>query len=186
MTLLKCQDGYLNQRVILFRLKYETHSLQMHPELTCRSFVAFTPKLLDQQCALSLVVVPCKYFPVRRRSSNQFRHLRRPISLLLLFRISSASVYIPIVPHLCHSSHLPLSSLLTLSSIPIIPHLHRASIVILPRLCCGSRCIIFHCHVYFAVVFFYLLGSDLLLALPFFVLHLLIHSAPHFFSHPPI
>ena len=63
MTLLKSQDGYLNQRVILFRLKYETHSLQMHLEYPCRSAVAPTHNLSEQRCPRRLVVVPCQYFP---------------------------------------------------------------------------------------------------------------------------
>ena len=68
-------------------------------------------------------------------------------------RISSATVSIPVVPHLLHHDFLPLSSPLTFSAISIIPHLHRASIVVLPRLCCGSQHIIFHRPVYFTAVF---------------------------------
>ena len=63
MTLSKRQDGYLNQRIILFRLQYETNSLQMHPKLPCRSVVAPTPKLLEGQYALRLVVVPYRHLP---------------------------------------------------------------------------------------------------------------------------
>ena len=63
MTLSKCQDGYLNKQVILFRSQYETHSLQMHPEFPCRSVVALTPKLSEQQYVLRLVVSPCQYLP---------------------------------------------------------------------------------------------------------------------------
>ena len=50
----KRQDGYLNQQVILFGLKYETHSLQAHPKLPCRSVVAPTPNLLEWQYDLRL------------------------------------------------------------------------------------------------------------------------------------
>ena len=63
MTLPKGKDGYLNQQVILFRLQYETHSLQIHPESPCRSVVTLTPKFLDQQYALRLVVVTYQYLP---------------------------------------------------------------------------------------------------------------------------
>ena len=57
----KRQNGYLNQQVFLFRLQYDTHSLQMHPKLPCMSGVTPTPKLLEQQYALRLVVFTCKY-----------------------------------------------------------------------------------------------------------------------------
>ena len=40
------KNGYLNQQLILFRLQYETHSLQMHTKSPCRSVFASTPKLL--------------------------------------------------------------------------------------------------------------------------------------------
>ena len=95
---------------------------------------------------------PVDICPFRCRSSNLFRHLRRHTSLLLPPRICSASVYIHFVPHLRHHYCPPTSSPLTLSSIPIILHLHCASIVILPRLCCISCRIIFHHPVYFATV----------------------------------
>ena len=71
---------------------------------------------------------------------------------MLLYRISYTTSSIPVVPHLRHHARPPLSSPLTLSAVPIILHLHRASIVILPRLCCGPYCIIFHRSVYFPVV----------------------------------
>ena len=63
MTSSKRQNGYLNQRVIIFRLQYETYSLQMHPESPFRSVVAPTPNLSEQQYALRLIVVPYQYFP---------------------------------------------------------------------------------------------------------------------------
>ena len=53
MTSLKRQDGYLNQRVILSRLKYETHSIQMHSKSPCRSVVAPALKLLERRYAPS-------------------------------------------------------------------------------------------------------------------------------------
>ena len=121
MKLPKHQDGYLNQQVILFRLQYETHSLQMNPKSQCRSFVAPTPKLSEWGYALRLVFVPCKYFPVRRRYSKPFLHLCCPTSLLLPSRIYSTAVSIPIVPHIHHRDLLTLSSPLILSAIPIIP-----------------------------------------------------------------
>ena len=154
MTLLKRQDEYLNQRVILFRLQYETRSLQMHPELPCRSVVAPMPKLSEQRYALRLVVVPCWYLPSSVPFFQPiFFHLRCPTSLLLPSRIYFASVSIPVFPHLRHRACPPLSLLMTLYAIPIIPHLHRASIVILLCLCCGSHRIIFHIPVYFVSVF---------------------------------
>ena len=61
MTLSKRQDGYLNQQVILFRLQYETNSLQINPKSPCRSVVSLTPKLLEQQYVLGLVIIPCWY-----------------------------------------------------------------------------------------------------------------------------
>ena len=107
MTLSKRQDGYLNQWVILFILKYETHSLQMHPESPCRSVVAPTPKLLEVQYTLRLVVVPCRYFP----SPSPFF---QPISPSLPFYISYvADLHLlfcrihtccPTSPPLCSSS----------------------------------------------------------------------------------
>ena len=62
MTLSKRQNGYLNQCVILFRLKYETHSLQMHPKSPCRSVISPKPNILEQRYTLRLVVVLCWYF----------------------------------------------------------------------------------------------------------------------------
>ena len=64
VKLSKRQDGYLNQRVILFWLQYKTHSLQMNPEFPCRSIVTPTPKLLDQRYTLRLLVITCLYFPI--------------------------------------------------------------------------------------------------------------------------
>ena len=63
MTSLMRQNGYLNQRVILFRLQYETHSLQMHTKSPCRSVISTKPKLSEGRYALRLVVIPCQYFP---------------------------------------------------------------------------------------------------------------------------
>ena len=95
---------------------------------------------------------PVVIFPVRRHPSYPFFHLRHPTSLMLLSRVFSVAVSIPVVLHLCHCDCLPLSSPLTLYDIPVIPHLHRASIVVLLRLCCGHHCIIFHYSVHFAAV----------------------------------
>ena len=66
--------------------------------------------------------------------------------------MSSAATSIPVVQHLRHLSRPPMSSPLTFYVITIILHLHRASISILPGLCCGTNRIIFHCSVYFAEV----------------------------------
>ena len=58
--------------------------------------------------------------PDRHRFPNPFRHLRRPTSLLLSFRISSAVVSISVVLHLCQHACPSLYSPLTLSAISII------------------------------------------------------------------
>ena len=63
MKLPKRRDGYLNQQVILFRLQYETHSLQINPELPWRYVITPTPKLPEGRYALRLVVIPSWYFP---------------------------------------------------------------------------------------------------------------------------
>ena len=89
-TLSKRQDGYLNQRVILFRLQYETHSLQMNTELPCMYVAAPTPNLSDQRYPLSLVVVPGWYFPI---PSPFFQ----PILPSPSYHISSVAI-----PHLLH------------------------------------------------------------------------------------
>ena len=141
MTLSNRQDGYLNQRVILFRLQYETHSLQMHPKSLCRSVVAPTSKLPEQRYALRLVVVPCWYFP----SPLQFF---QPISPSPSSHISSVSV-----PHLLHRRIHPCC--------PVSPPLCLSAAVFtadlvchtyLPRLCCVPYHIIFHLYVYFAAI----------------------------------
>ena len=90
MTLSKRQNGYLNQRVILFRLKYETHSLKMHPKFPCRSVVAPTPNILAQIYALRLVVVPSWYLSILSPSFQ-------PISPSPSSHISSVTI-----PHLLH------------------------------------------------------------------------------------
>ena len=71
---------------------------------------------------------------------------------MLTSRISSTAISIHIVPHLFHHTFMPLSSPLTSSAIPVIPHLYRASILILLRLCCSPHSIIFHRSVSFAAV----------------------------------
>ena len=96
---------------------------------------------------------PVYIFPVRCRPSNPFRHLRSPKPHMLPSHISSAPIFITVVPHLRHHARTPLSSPPTLSAIPFIVHLHRASIVIFPHLCCGTYHIIFYRSVYFAAVF---------------------------------
>ena len=85
MTLSKHQNGYFNQRVILFRLQYETHSLQMNPKLPCRSVFTPTSKPLERRYALRLVVVSCQYFPSPLPSFP-------PISPYPLSHISSVAV----------------------------------------------------------------------------------------------
>ena len=151
--IIKALRWVLESAGILSRLQYETHSLQTHTELPCRSAVAPTPKLSERRYNLRLVVVPVNIFSFCHRPSNPFCHFRRPTSLLLPSHISSSAVSIPVVPYILHRACPLLSSPLTFSVIPIIPHLHRASIVILPRLFYGSRRIIFHRPVYFVTVF---------------------------------
>ena len=121
MALLKRQYRYLNQQVNLFSLQYETYSLQMHPKSPCTSAVAPRPKLSERRYALRLVIFPCQYFPVRRRSSNPLHHICRLTSLLLPSRISSAAVSIPFVPHILPCACMLLYLLLIFSAIPIIP-----------------------------------------------------------------
>ena len=141
MTLLKRQDEYLNQGVILFRLQYEKHSLQMHPKLPCRSVVAPTPKLSERRYALRLVVVLCQYLP-------SMSPLFQPISPSPSSHISSIAV-----PHLLHccihpccpASPPPCWSA-TVFTTDIICHTH------LLHLCCGPYHIIFQRSVYFAAV----------------------------------
>ena len=53
----------VNDGIYIFRLQYETHSLQMHPKFQYRSVVAPMSKLSEQRYALGLVVVPCRYLP---------------------------------------------------------------------------------------------------------------------------
>ena len=121
MKLSKCQDGYFNQHVIIFGLKYDTHSLPMHPESPCRSAITLIPKLLVQRYALRLVFVPCWYFTCPLP-------FLQPILPTPLSHISSVAVphirfwcIIPVVLDLCHHSHPLLSSPLIFYSIPIIP-----------------------------------------------------------------
>ena len=112
MTLSKRQYGYLNQRVILFRLQYEIHSLQMHPKSPCRSVVAHTP-------TLRLVVIICQYFPSR---SLYFQ----PILPSSLSHISSVAV-----PHLlrrrihiCCPASLPPCSSAAVFAADLVCHPH--------------------------------------------------------------
>ena len=90
MKLPKRQNGSLNHWVILFRLQYETHSLQMHPKFPCRSVVFPTSKLLERRYAHRLVVVSCQYLPSLSLSFQL-------IMPSLLSHISSVAV-----PHILH------------------------------------------------------------------------------------
>ena len=141
MTLLKRQDGYLNRQVILFRLQYEIHSLQMHPKSPCRSDIALTPKLLERQYALRLVVVPCRY-------STSPSPLFQPISLYPPSHISYVAV-----PHLlrrrihpCFPKSPPLCSYASVFTAELVCHPY------IPCLCYGPYRIIFHRSVYFVAV----------------------------------
>ena len=95
---------------------------------------------------------PVNICPVHCRSSNPFRHLHRPTSILFPSCISSTAVSIPVFPHIRHHARPPLSSPLTLSAIPIILYLRITSIFVIPRLCCGPYHIIFHSSMYSAAV----------------------------------
>ena len=107
MTLSKRQYGYLNQQVTLFRLQYETHSLQMHPKSSCRSVVALTPKSSERRYALRLVVVPCQYFPIlsplfQPISPSTLSHIYYVAAPHLLFR--RINTCYPASPPLCSSA----------------------------------------------------------------------------------
>ena len=130
MTLSKRQDGYLNQQVNLFRLQYETHSLQMHLKLPCMSVVAPTPNLLDQQYSLRLVAVPCQCSP-------------SPLPLFQLISPSpSSNIYSVAVPHiLCRRIHLYCPTYLPPCSSAAV---FTADLVCYPRYPESPPC--FHCH----------------------------------------
>ena len=125
MKLSKRQDGYLNQQVILFRLQYETHRLQMHPNLPCRSVITLTLKSLEWRYASRLVVVPCRFFP----SLSPFF---QPISPSLSSHISYVAV-----PHLlrrrintCCPAYTPpcLSAAVFTADLACHPHYPGATI----------------------------------------------------------
>ena len=177
MTSSKRHNGYLNQWIILFRLKYETHSLQMHPKLSCSSVVAPTPKLLEGRYALRLVVVPCRYFP-------SLSPLFQPISSSLSSHISSVAV-----PHLlrrfihtCCPASPPLCLSAAIFTNDLVCHPHYPTS--LPRLRCYPPASLLRSSLYYLPssrvlhrFFFYLLGSDLLLNLSRCVLHCLLRYA---------
>ena len=151
MTLLKRQDGYLNQRVILFRLKYETHSLRIHPKPLCRYVVALTTKLSERRYALRLAVVLCQYFP---STSPLFQ----PISPSPLYHISSVAV-----PHLLHRrinpyfpASLPPCSSAAVFTADLIYHPHYPGAMIWTQV--GSRylSIFFSSSPSFQPIFFHL------------------------------
>ena len=128
VTLSKHQDEYLNQLVILFRLQYEIHRLQIHTKSPCRSVFAPTTKLSEQQYALRLVVVPCQYFP---SPSPSFQ----PISPSLSSHISYVAV-----PHLlrrrihifCPASPPPWSSDAVFTA-DLVFHTHYTGATIRPQ-----------------------------------------------------
>ena len=107
MTLSKRQDGYLNHQVILFRLQYKTHSLQMYPESLWKSVVAPTPNLSERKYALRLVVVPSQYFsspfpffqPILPSLSSHISYIA--VQFLLCWRINP---FCPTSPPLCSSA----------------------------------------------------------------------------------
>ena len=176
MILSKLQDGYLNQRVILFRLQYETHSLQMHPKSPCSSVVTPTPNLLERLYALRLVVVPCQYFPsllpffqpISPSPSSYISYVA--ISNLLRYRI-----------HTCCTASPPPCSSVSVFTADLVCHPHYPA---------SPWCL--HCHPPVSLLWFsshYCPSSRvlhhrclstflyLILALRCSVLHCLIHSA---------
>ena len=106
MTLSKRQDGYLNQRIILSRLQYETHSLQTYPKSPCRFVVYPTPKLLERGYALRLVVVPCRYFP----SPSPFSQPISPSPLSHIFSVAVPHILRRRIHTCCPSSTLSCQS----------------------------------------------------------------------------
>ena len=118
-TLSKRQNGYLNHQVILFRLQYETHSLQMHPKSPCRYVVSPTPKLSERQYALRLVVVPCWYFTSPSLSFQPI--FPAPSSLI-------SSVAVPHILrrriHTCCPASPPLCSSAAIFAADLVYHLH--------------------------------------------------------------
>ena len=179
MTLSKRQDGDLNQRVILFRLQYETHSLKMHPELPCRSVVSDTPKLSEGGYALRLVVVPCQYLP---SPSPSFQ----PISPYPPSHISSVD-FLHLLSRLIHpccpTSPPPCSSAAVLTA-DVVCHPHYTASP--SRLHCHLTACLLRFSLHYLPLsrglrrfFFYLLGSDILLSLRISVLRFWILSDPH-------
>ena len=114
---------------------------------------------------------PVNICPVRHRPYNPFRHLRRPTSILLLYRISAT-----ILSRRClnHWHYLPY----LLSWISTAPQLlsSRVSVALLITLSSIVPCTS-------PPLSIYLLWSDLLPTLRFSILHCLIRSAPHYFSN---
>ena len=132
MTLLKHQDGYLKQQGILFILQYETHSLQMHTKLSCRSAVALTPKLSEWWYALRLLVVSYQYLP----SPSPFF---QPIYPSPSSHISSVAV--PHILHCCIHPCCPVSpppwSSAAVFTTDLVCHSHYPVATICPQV--GSR-----------------------------------------------
>ena len=146
MTLSKRQDGYLDQRVILFRLQYETHSLQIYHKTPYRSVIIPTPNLLKQLYALRLVGVPCRF-------------LHSPLSFFQPISPSlSSHIYSVAVPHLlCHRIYpcCPASPPPFLSAT-----VFTADLVFHPHYPAFPPCL--HCHTYASLLRFsshYLLSS---------------------------
>ena len=130
ITVSKLQDGYWNQRVILFRLQYETHSLQMHPKFPCRSVVFPTSKLLERRYALRLVVVSCQYLP-------SLLPFFQPISPSPSSQISYVSVHHLLCRRIhpcCPGYLLPCSSAAVFTA-DLICHPH-----------CTASTMLLHCH----------------------------------------
>ena len=104
----------------------------MHPKSLCRSVVAPTPKLSDQQYALRLVVVTCKYFPSLSPSFQPISPSPSPhISSIafphLLFRCT----------HLCCPASPPPCSYTSVFTADLVFHPHYTGATIRPQV--GSR-----------------------------------------------
>ena len=128
MTLSKRQDEYLNPRVILFRLQYEIHSLQMHPKSPCISIVNPTPKLSERWYALRLVIFPFQYFP----SPSPFF---QPISPSLSYHMFSVAV--PHIlrrrVHICCPASPPLCLSAAVFTVDLVYYPHYPGATICPQ-----------------------------------------------------
>ena len=102
----------------------------MHPESPCRSVVAPTPKLLERQYALRLVVITCRYLP----SPSPFF---QPISPSPSSHISSVAVLHLLrrrIHPCCPSYPTPCSSTAFFTA-DLVCHPHYPGAMICPQVC---------------------------------------------------